>query len=237
MVLTDTSDLSAVPCPFQFISAAISDMCLLKNFQEGELFFYRLVEYDKPKRQPDNELEAECGIGSIKKDGHTYILERDTVLSSIDGPSSTPTKFTHNKKLFLHTYVPEDYRLLFSIPNTVLATEVAGCPSPVELQNNTLLGRLNGTIQSVDRSELLEILGNNFVSDAIVNNENDISSPSSKFTLTGKDSLVTADSIRIKPRKRRPTKKVKGQMIYNDKDGTIEYWTGREWRTLTWSNK
>lgn len=158
VVLSEAATLKEVPCPFQHIAHALADRCILSNFQPDELFFYELIEYKDPKRQPDNELEIERGIGSIKLENKTATLDRITPLSSIDGPITRHVEFTDNKKLFLQTYIPKDYRELFSTPNTILATEVAGCPSPVELQDHTLLGRLNGTIQSIDQQELWSIL-------------------------------------------------------------------------------
>jgi hypothetical protein len=156
--LSGIVDLKGVPCRIQNVAEHITDNCILGNFQEGELFFYELIEYKDIKRQPDNELEIERGIGCIEtKDGELY-LNRATPLSSIDGPITRHVQFTDNKKLFLQTYIPKDYVELFSSPNTILATEVARCPSPVELQDHTLLGRLNGTIQSIDQQELWTLL-------------------------------------------------------------------------------
>lgn len=156
--LSGIVDLKGVPCRIQNVAEHITDNCILGNFQEGELFFYELIEYKEAMRQPDNELEIERGIGCIEsKDGELY-LNRATPLSSIDGPITRHVQFTDNKKLFLQTYIPKDYVELFSSPNTILATEVARCPSPVELQDHTLLGRLNGTIQSIDQQELWTLL-------------------------------------------------------------------------------
>lgn len=132
--------------------------CILSNFQPSELFLYEITEYKDAPRQPDNEIEIERGIGHIEIVDDIPHLNRITPLSSIDGPITRHVEFTDNKKLFLQTYIPEDYRELFSKPNTILATEVAGCPSPVELQDHTLLGRLNGTIQSIDQQELWSLL-------------------------------------------------------------------------------
>jgi hypothetical protein len=158
IILSEVATLKQVPCPYQNMLDHMSGRCILSNFQPDELFFYEIVEYKDGPRQPDNEVEIERGIGSIKKSGKSFHLNRLTPLSSIDGPITRHIQFTPNKKLFIQTYIPEDYRELFSTPNTVLATEVAGCPSPVELQDYTLLGRLNGTIQSIDQQELWSIL-------------------------------------------------------------------------------
>jgi hypothetical protein len=231
VVLSGVDGLNDIPCPFQHIAHAINDSCLIDSFQEGELFFYELIEYKSNKKVPENHKEVERGIGSFSNDDK-YTLNRITILSSIDGPTSSPSEFTINKKLFLQTYVPKDYRELFAIPNTIIASEVSGCPSPVELQNNTLLGRLNGTIQSIDKSELVAILGDDSASQLISSDENNLISPSSKFSLTGEDSIITANSIKLNPVSRRPLKKVKGQMIYNDKLGAFEFWNGKQWRTI-----
>jgi hypothetical protein len=158
ITLSEIATLKEVPCPIQHIASALSDNCLLANFQSDELFFYELIEYKERLRQPDNELEIERGIGFIQIVDDVPHLNRVTPLSSIDGPITKHVQFTEDKKLFLQTYIPKDYIELFSSPNTILATEVAGCPSPVELQDHTLLGRLNGTIQSIDQQELWSLI-------------------------------------------------------------------------------
>ena len=158
ITLSEIAALKDVPCPIQHIASALSDNCLLANFQPDELFFYELIEYKERLRQPDNELEIERGIGFIQIVDDVPHLNRVTPLSSIDGPITKHVQFTADKKLFLQTYIPKDYIELFSSPNTILATEVAGCPSPVELQDHTLLGRLNGTIQSIDQQELWSLI-------------------------------------------------------------------------------
>lgn len=158
ITLSEIATLKDVPCPIQHIASALSDNCLLANFQPDELFFYELIEYKERLRQPDNELEIERGIGFIQIVDDVPRLNRVTPLSSIDGPITKHVQFTEDKKLFLQTYIPKDYIELFSSPNTILATEVAGCPSPVELQDHTLLGRLNGTIQSIDQQELWSLI-------------------------------------------------------------------------------
>ena len=158
ITLSEIATLKDVPCPIQHIANALSDNCLLANFQPDELFFYELIEYKERLRQPDNELEIERGIGFIQIVDGVPHLNRVTPLSSIDGPITKHVQFTEDKKLFLQTYIPKDYIELFSSPNTILATEVAGCPSPVELQDHTLLGRLNGTIQSIDQQELWSLI-------------------------------------------------------------------------------
>jgi hypothetical protein len=158
IILSEVATLKHVPCPYQNMIDFMGNRCILSNFQPSELFFYEIVEYKDGPRQPDNEVEIERGIGSIKKSGKSFHLDRLTPLSSIDGPITRHVQFTPDKKLFIQTYIPKDYRELFSTPNTVLATEVAGCPSPVELQDYTVLGRLNGTIQSIDQQELWSIL-------------------------------------------------------------------------------
>jgi len=158
IILSDIATLKDVPCPYQRYIDLMVDNCILSNFQPSELFFYEMVEYKDGPRQPDNELQIERGIGCVELVDGVPHLNRVTPLSSIDGPITRHVEFTDNKKLFVQTYIPKDYIELFSSPNTILATEVAGCPSPVELQDHTLLGRLNGTIQSIDQQELWSLL-------------------------------------------------------------------------------
>lgn len=158
ITLTGMADLDDVPCQFQYVASRIEGHCILDNFQTDELFFYEITQYKTAKRSPTNTDLVERGIGSISKNGRKFYLNRITPLSSQHGMITSHLEFDDNKKLFIRTYVPEDYRELFSIKNTIIATEVEGCPSPVELQDNTLLGRLNGSIQSIDHQELWSLI-------------------------------------------------------------------------------
>jgi len=158
ITLSHMADLDDVPCPLQYIASRIEGRCILDNFQPGEQFFYEVTQYKTAKRSPTNTDLVERGIGSISKQGRVFTLDRTLPLSCHTGLTNSKIEFDDDKKLFISTYIPEDYRELFALKNTIIATEVGGCPSPVELQNNTLLGRLNDTIQSIDQQELWSII-------------------------------------------------------------------------------
>jgi len=239
LYVTAMADLKGVPCKFQNIAHFIDGHCITENFSVNELFFYEITEYKTATKSPDNIYQIERGIGTLKEDGQKLYIDRTRPLSNEMGSTHKFCDFTEGKKLFVSTYVPKDYRELFSLPNTILATEVAGCPSPVEMQEKTLLGRLNGTIQSIDQSEFVEFISDDFASIILAKNTSDLNCAATKLTLPKAHSMITASYIKLKPSKLRPNKtnRSKGQIIYNAKDDTLEYWTGREWRTLVWSNK
>lgn len=234
ILLTGMSELSDVPCRFMHIAKSITGYCLTENFQPDELFFYEITEYISPVKKPNNIYQLERGIGSVERQGKKLYLKRIKPLSSDQDIITRFLDFSPDKKLYINSYVPEDYRELFSLENTIIATEVAGCPSPVELQERTLLGRLNGSIQAIDQNEFYEMLDGNFFSKIALRDNSDIYSSSSKLSLVGKDSIITANYLRLTGVTRRPLKKLKGQLIYNEKYGIFEYWTGKEWRTIVW---
>ena len=233
-LLTNTSDLNDLPCKFQYMAKHIEDSCIKQEFQQGELFFYELTEFKTLEKSPDNILQIERGIGSLYNKSRQTFLKRISPLSNEHGKTSRFTDFTDEAKLFLQTYVPQDYRELFSLSNSIIATEVEECPSPVILEEKTLLGRLGSSIQSINNLELQEMIGDDFASKLLERDTNDLRSPSSKFSLNGNNSIIISNYILLNGVKRRPARKKKGQMIYNETKGAFEYFTGKEWRTIAW---
>lgn len=135
----------------------------LKNLSLNTKFFYKI-------RSTSNEIEydyEESGVGYIKKKNNKRFLVRDFVFSYYnkkEGFSSARNgkvreiEISDNEYLVVTSEIPDDYKRLFSIENSVMCCTDKFTPTPVELQNKTLLGKLNNIIQSIDKYELWSIL-------------------------------------------------------------------------------
>jgi hypothetical protein len=126
-------------------------------------FFYKI---QSTKNEVDFSYE-ETGVGHIEKKGKNKILVRDRAfyyyskkegLSRARNGKINSILHPEDEYLVVSTSIPEDYKKLFSIENSVMCCTDAFCPTPVELQDGTLLGKLNDIIQSIDQNELWTIL-------------------------------------------------------------------------------
>lgn len=126
-------------------------------------FFYKI---QATKNEVDFSYE-EDGVGHIEKKGKNKILVRDRAFyyySKKEGLSRARNDKVNNilcsedEYLIVSTSIPDDYKKLFSIENSVMCCTDTFCPTPVELQEGTLLGKLDDIIQSIDQNELWSIL-------------------------------------------------------------------------------
>ena len=128
----------------------------------GQNFFYKL------KRTKDERLFSyvETGVGEFYKKNNKYFFRREHVFFvEKEGINFAPHNgipeniaVSQDEKLILFKFFPEKYRNLFTTENSVLCCTDKYTPTPVELQNNTLLGKLDDIIQSIDQNELWSIL-------------------------------------------------------------------------------
>jgi len=128
----------------------------------GQNFFYQI------KRTKDERLfqYSESGVGEFyETDGKIFFRREYVFLVEDTNSSYAPRKGAAPKlnveqddKLILMKYFPSNYKELLASKNSVLCSTEPFTPTPVELQDNTLLGKLNNIIQSIDQNELWSIL-------------------------------------------------------------------------------
>jgi len=151
--------------------------------------------------------------------------------------ASSKNYATAQSYLIITSMIPDDYRLLCSSANSVLCTTREIIPQPINLEQNTVLGRKSDNIQSIDLHELGDLLGSQFIVTAMEDNISPLISSSSHFELTGTNSLIVCKSIQIEPRTSRPTAKLAGSLIFNHNSGYFEGYDGTKWRTLKWGDE
>ena len=127
----------------------------------GQNMFYQI------KRTKDERFfdYVEEGMGEFYKKGKDIFFRREYVFMIYEGrerfkpfKGNPPELDEDNSKFILLKFLPEDYSKILASPNSVLCSTDPFTPTPVELQNNTLLGKLDNLIQSIDQNELWSIL-------------------------------------------------------------------------------
>ena len=119
----------------------------------------------------------------------------------------------------LEKYKVPDYEDLFAYENSVICSSKEFTPCPVQLEDRTLLGCLNGQIQSIDRNELVSILGDSYINDM--------------FRKIKKAEAPTFRGVVFEVRPSvRPENPVRGTLIFNDLTSRMEFFNGEKWESL-----
>ena len=142
----------------------------LKNFPEpeksaipvGQNFFYQIKQTKNERHFP----YIESGLGEFYKKGRKIFFRREYVFFIEEPDTAFKPRFGNPPKLqeleghkfILLKYLPENYKNILASKNSVLCSTEPFTPTPVELQDNTLLGKLDNIIQSIDQNELWSIL-------------------------------------------------------------------------------
>jgi len=224
----------------------------------NQRFFYKVQHYEF--RNNKKSLRAgERGVGEIYKKGKDFFLRRQFAISIFDSVSShrprngTPREFSAADDYFvLESYRPADYHEALASPYSVLCSIEQNTPSPVELQEKTLLGRLDDRIQSIDAQELRQILNGDTdtylkltdkeleyvfkdIKDIILKNltaaRKTITLRTRRVDLVGVESSVEAPFFRAKPSER-PKSPRPGTFFFNNGNGKFEGFNGNDWVTL-----
>jgi len=226
---------------------------LLKNFNDlrGEYFttgieqevgfdqnfFYEIQQY-----KANRLVQCERGVGYLlkqrtkNKQPSPIYLVRNTPLSYWDGYQMTPlipgrrvTFSELDTHITISTYLPPSYNEALQGAYSVLCSSSPQTPTPVELPEKTLLGRLDGRIQSIDSGELLEILTAKDIIGAISKHEGAIELRTKLLSLVNKSGL-SISSIKLKPfnNSNRPEPS-EATIIYNSDSKCLELGTGDKW--------
>lgn len=205
------------------------------------LFFYKITQLKATgKGYTENPTVAtEIGLGKLKKKDKTFFLLRETFYSSsrlVDGVL-TPTvpiykqfyDFKNEDYLLINTEVANSSSSSLFLENSVLCSTEPNVTTPVQLEENTLLGRKDGIIQSIDKNELREILD-----DQIAIGLKSYTEPlvlSTKSLALNKDSELRTSKI-VAIGSSRPSDPMEGTLIFNNKSKKLELFDGTKWRKL-----
>jgi hypothetical protein len=224
----------------------------------NQRFFYKVQQYEF-RNNKKSLLTGERGVGEIYKKRKDFFLRRHFAIGVFDSESShrprngKPQEFSAAYDYYvLESYKPADYHEALASPYSVLCSIEQNSPSPVELQEKTLLGRLDDRIQSIDAEELRQILNGDTdtylkltdkelehvfkdIKDIVVKNltalRKTLSLRTRRVDLVGGESSVDSPFFRAKPSER-PKNPKPGVFFFNKENSKFEGFDGNDWVTL-----
>ena len=216
----------------------------LRKVIDPELnFFYTITSFEGSRREK-RQTSGEKGIAHIIKEKDKYFLKRTHLYARAreEGlfDASTEDGFSAydlDDYLIIGCYMPNNFTELFILDNSILCTSEPLTPHPVQLEENCLIGRLDGDVQAIDNKELALILGHEHLIESLLKNDAPILAGSNYFELLSKNSKILANQIIAKPSKRRPSNREKGSIIFNEKNNCFEGFDGAKWRPLKWGDE
>ena len=191
----------------------------------------------------------ERGIGYITDVDDYTLLQRDTPLSfgSLDDDNlyrvgQRPIMFDHNSYLRVFSVIRANLSEALSTPHSVLASLDSKCctPSPVALEENTVLGRTDDMVQPIGKDELRDIIDfDEATCDSLQKSQKQLTLKTRRLDLSRKNAFVSTPYIRLMPdhytSSTRPPAQ-QGTIIYNTEMHTLEFYDGESWKTLTYSD-
>jgi hypothetical protein len=191
-------------------------------------FYYRLEKYTTNNLISDTEI----GIGCIEKSGDLTLFKRvQSIVYKHRDQEFVPVRlpvdaFRENNPqdyIVLFSHIPTSLSELLILPHSIVVSTENNPINTVTLEQNSILGRLEGDAKSLSISDLSEKTVELLLS-------------YTKQIVLGCSQLdvkkIKTSCLQLKPSNKTGAKE--GSIVYNDKTKCIEYYTGSEWRTLTW---
>ena len=232
------------------------------------LFFYEIYQFRAVSGAQNIPLFSEYGVAKLvgrKKAKRIASFRQFSYEGGTQRPISAEneaffnfSKTNYSDYCVLVPTIPKSYTDCLCLENSVLCSVDAHLPSPVELQEGTLLGRLDDRIQSIDAQELRQILNGDtdtylkltdkelehvfkgikkIIFDTLKDSKTAIVTKSQKVDLLTQHSSVAASVIQAKPEytdKNRPPKPRAGMIIFNKDKKAFEGYDGKFWKRLSW---
>ncbi len=214
------------------------------NVKVGQNFFYGIEQYNSSVGNLRQLLLSESGIGElIESDGGIFLKREHVFEQSLEDDFYTPItsesflKFDEDSYVIITTYIPTDYIQLCAQKDAVLCTTEAFTPTPVELGENSILGRRTDSIESLDSSGIHDILGYASPIESVTAHTGSIILATSLLELVGSDSKIVSHQLHLRSRNTHPSTRTKGYLIFNDNKKAFEGYDGTKWRQLAWADE
>lgn len=204
---------------------------------DGYRCFYLIEELDG-----DRVLNFETGIGLFEINGDQHLLHRQISMTEGVGitkqvrrtlPEQPPQKFDpEDGAVFRITSIQPNTTLEFyAAPNTILASSDSYTISPVEIEENALLGRKDDIIQSIDKEEFKEMMKDAII-ESFTESQKQHDVKTRRINLTRKNAVISTPVVRLAPDNYNDTEKPpaqQGMIIYNTDKKCLEFFNGDKW--------
>ncbi len=182
--------------------------------------------------QQQREQLQEIGLGVLKKDKEGFYIKRVRQFYAVDAsggvghtlePIDLLCKNSSDQHLLVSSHKSQDLRELLYESHTIITCESPHLPTPVKLQEYSLLGRFRDGIKSIGIGELVSP---KIVSDIIKNFKNKLTLKSSGLEVK----KTITNNLYLKPTKNAEEKE--GSVYYDSQSKTLKYFNGTLWKEL-----
>ena len=207
------------------------------------LFFYKVEGFDKQSYPKRELLLAEVGIGCLIKKGRKTFLQRihpKRHFSQENGHLETIkgrlVDFSDHPHLIITSAPPTTLDDLFSFKNSVICSLGDGCPEIVVMEDNSVLGMIDGDLKNIKGGELKKVISPEVLRLVLLENDLPLTTNANKLELKAKHSNISSNSIQLRPERSRPTKPQAGMIIFNSRTKKFQGYDGTKWRNLGWED-
>jgi len=206
-------------------------------------FFYTIENCDSTDVNSRKVIHVERGLAHVERDKEDFFLVRDVILEALQqGDDDLVTledgslDFPDDTYLIVGSYIPANYIELYYKEHSVICSTEPLTPSPVEISENSLLGRLDGEIKSIDSKDLSFILTPDYVVNSLKDNNDPILVATKHFEMLNDKSKLLTGHVVLKSRPSKPRNREKGSIIFNSSTNSLEFFDGSKWKTIKTEN-
>lgn len=205
----------------------------------GYYFYYQIEDWHNK-----HTVITERGLGYLeKRDGKTFLIRhKPTLYKDSNGQQSPLPEGMYadlgvGAYMIVYTIPPPTYVEALIMPHSLIASTSEGSPTPIELEPNTLLGRLDNVVQAIDSDELMRIVGDKIV-DPLINSQKQLDLKARHLRLTRKNSSLASPIVRLLPQEvddKMPRQR--GSIIFNSQTNRLQCYDGEKWKTIAWEEE
>lgn len=211
---------------------------LRQVFDEDISFFYTIETFDSTNTDSRKLTSLERGLGRVKRTKDKFFLVREVPLETrtqddtIRRDKANFFSYPEGTYLVIGSYIPTNYVDLFYREHSIICSTDKLTPSPIQLEENSVIGRIDGEIKSLDSDDISFILSSDYVIRSLHSNNDPILISSDHVELTNEKSKLFIAHAVLKPRRGKPRNREQGSLIFNSTSNRLEYYDGTKWRKV-----
>lgn len=178
----------------------------------------------------------ERGLGYVEQHDGKFFLKRNRPFYYIENGNAVsltkprPIAADDSVVVIAASYAPTTYLELLTDANALITSTSPHLPTSVVVDNHSLLGRLDGDIESL---KISDIVNEGHISElalnAIKQHTKNLILKSSKVDVK----RLTTNDLQLHPQKSAPERK--GVLYYDQEEDALKYYDGTKWRVIAWT--